>query len=216
MKTYRTRAATALLGTALVLTGATAAPGEAHTADRTVDRTADRTSAGVSARVADRAGAGQQRIIKPGKVGKARVGMTVAEAMATGQFDKNVPNPPCDPIRLRPKKPFKRAYSVFVSGGRIVEMAVGGTRPHTPSGLRVGSTYRQVKRAYGGLLSAPREVGYGQWGAFVHTGTGADRRWVGFLLGEAIVADGPVQGSDAVTLISVTKGQRPLLALDGC
>lgn len=157
------------------------------------------------------------RVVKPAKVGRARVGMTVKQAMATGQFNKNVPNEPCDPIKLQPKKPYNRQYVVFVARRKIVEMDVGGTKPVTPTGVRVGSTYRQVKRAYPGKVSAPEEVGYGQWGVYVHRGKeGPDRKWLGFLFGKAAVGDGPLQRTDRVTLMGVTKDERPPLLLDGC
>ncbi len=193
MSHHRFRAAVATLTAALVLSGLHAPPGDAEAAAKK-----------------------QVRIIKPAQVGKAKIGMTVKEAMATGQFNKNVPNPPCGPIRLQPKKPFRYAYVVGVRHGKIIAMDVTRPRPHTPAGLRVGSTYRQVKKVYGARLSQPTEVGYGQWGAYVGRGKGAERRWIGFLFGEAFVDERPVRGRDKVTLIGVTKGERPPLMLDGC
>ncbi|MGA8846168.1 MAG: hypothetical protein WB471_06095 [Nocardioides sp.] len=195
----RCRSAAAVLTTTLVLSGLSAPPGTAGSAVETS------------------AAAKQVRIIKPAKVGKAKVGMTVKQAMATGQFNKNVPNPPCGPIKLQPKQPFKNAYSVFVNDDdRIIEMNVTGTRPRTSHGLRLGSTYRQVKEAYGEGLSEPTEVGYLQWGVYAGVGEGADRRWIGFLFGEAFPDDGPLRGKDEVTLVGVTKGERPALMMDGC
>lgn len=156
------------------------------------------------------------RIIRPGQVGKAKAGMTIAQAMATGELDKNVPNPPCGVIRLQPKAPYAFQYVVLTAGGKIVEMAVEKRRPQTRYGLRVGSTAEQVASDYGTALSPAVEAGYGQWARFVKVGTGADRRWIGFLFGEALVEDGPLAPTDPVTLIGVSKGKRPGLMLDGC
>ena len=191
---HRFRTAAAISAAALVLSGLNAPPGDAEDAAQK-----------------------QTRVVTPAKIGKARIGMTVAAAMATGQFNQDVPNPPCGPITLQPKKPFKRQYVVFVSDGRIVEMDAQGSRMKTPTGVRMDSTYRRVKRAYGSDLSRPQEVGYGQWGVYVHTGKrGPNRKWLGFLFGEAYVADGPLSCTDTVTLMGVTKGKRPALLLDGC
>ncbi len=157
------------------------------------------------------------RDIKPAQVGKAKIGMTVAQAVATGQFNQDVANPPCDTIRLQPKGPWKRQYVVFVNGAdRIVEMNVFGTRPRTVHGLGVGSTNAEVRQVYKSRLTAPKKVGFDQWGRFVQTGTGPDRKWIGFLFGKALVDDGPLRANDRVTLVGVTKGKRPALILDGC
>jgi hypothetical protein len=158
-----------------------------------------------------------QRLVRPARIGKARVGMTVAEAMATGQFKQDVPNPPCDPIALQPTKPYKNQYVVFVADGRIVEMNAGGSDMATPTGARIFSTYRRLQRDYGTALTAPREVGFGQWGVYLSKGSrGPDRKWLGFLFGEAFVEDGELGRNDVVTLMGVTKGKRPPLILDGC
>jgi|GEM_PF-2562650 len=157
------------------------------------------------------------RLVRPAKIGKAKVGMTVEEAMATGQFKQDVPNPPCDPIELQPTKPYKTQYVVSVADGRIVEMNATGGDMATPTGSRVYSTYKRIKRDYGSALSNPREVGFGQWGVYLHQGKkGANRRWLGFLFGEAFVEDGELGNNDILTLMGVTKGKRPALILDGC
>jgi hypothetical protein len=163
---------------------------------------------------ADRAAG--SRVVKPGQVGKAMVGMTVAEAMATGQFDKNVANPPCDPVRLQPKGAWRNQYVVFARA-RIKEMAVFGTRPRTKAGLGVGSTVREVREVYGKRISAPRVAGFDQWALYVRRGKGTDRKWLGFLFGKTTAPEGKLRPRHKVTLMGVTKGKRrPALMLDGC
>ena len=214
LTTRPARATSALLGLGLVLTAASVAPGEAHSSEGRPDRSAVQPSSRTTG------ASTATRLVAPGRIGKARIGMTVDEAMATGQFNQNVVDPLCDPdhtIYLQPKKPFKRQYVVFVADDEIVEMNAGGDRMRTAKDVRTDSTYRKVKRAYGDKLTRPREVGYQQWGVFLPKGRkGPERRWIGFLFGEALVADGRLRGRDTVTLMGVTKGKRPPLMLDGC
>lgn len=194
--------------TTLTLAVATAAAALTTTSSAS---TADPARSASSARVA------ADRPITPAKIGKARIGMTVDEAMATGQFKQDVPNPPCDPIELQPTKPYTHQYVVLVADDRIVEMDAYGGDMHTSTDARVYSTYKRVQHDYGDRLSPPREVGFEQWGVFVHRGPkGPDRRWIGFLFGDAAVQDGPLGPNDIVSLIGVTRGARPPLMLDGC
>ena len=159
----------------------------------------------------------EKRVIKPGQVGKALTGMTVAQAMATGQFNKDVPAPPCDPIRLQPKGPWKNQYFVTVNANnRISEINVFGSRPRTVHGLGVGSTNAEIKEVYRGRLTAPEEVGFGQWGRYVKKGAGPDRRWIGFLFGDAFVDDGALKPQDTVTFVGVRSRFKPGLIADGC
>ena len=207
------RTSVVLVLLALVLAALVVMPGQASStqAPPGIARAAPRPAEPALAR------SGGTRVVAPARIGKATIGMTVAEAMATGQFNADVANPPCDPIPLQPKKPYKRQYVVLVSDDRIVEMDAWGHRMRTATGVRTGSTYRKVKRSYPGAVSRPREVGYGQWGVYVSRGKkGPGRRWIGFLFGNAAVEDGPLAKSDTVTLMGVTKGKRPPLLLDGC
>lgn len=170
------------------------------------------TASSATADPADRAASG--RIVKPGQIGKAVVGMTVAEAMATGEFNQDVDNDPCEPVRLQPKGSWKSQYVVFADT-EITGMMVTGSRPRTAMGLGVGSTVREVREVYGARISPPRESGFEQWALFVKRGAGADRKWLGFLFGEAST-DRKLRGRDTVTHMGVSVGKRPDLYLDGC
>lgn len=157
----------------------------------------------------------QRRVAKPGQIGRAKVGMSVRDAMATDEFNKNVPNPPCGTLKLQPKGSWKKQYLVFATG-RIKEMDAFGNRVRTSHGLGVGSTVREVRKVYGDKVSAPRKAGYGQWALFVKKQDGKATRWLGFLFGDAYTADGPLKPRDKVTLLGVTKNVRPSLMVDGC
>lgn len=184
-----------LSAAALMLAGPVASPASSSTADP-----------------ADRAASG--RIVKPGQIGKAEVGMSIAEAMATGEFNQDVENEPCEPITLQPKGSWKNQYVVFAET-EITGMMVTGSRPRTGAGLGVGSTVREVREVYGARISPPRESGFEQWALFVKRGSGADRKWLGFLFGDAST-DRKLRGRDKVTHMGVSVAKRPDLYLDGC
>lgn len=156
------------------------------------------------------------RPVRPGRIGRTRAGMTIAQAFATGEFRRNVPNPPCGKVRLQPTGAWKHRYVVLSAKNKVVEMDVFGRRPRTGAGLGVGSTAGEVFAEYGGQMSDPQEWGYGQWATFVRDDAGGKRRWLGFLFGRALVDDGPLMNTDQVTLLGVRTGAKPGLMLDGC
>ncbi|MFB9315116.1 hypothetical protein [Nocardioides plantarum] len=160
-----------------------------------------------------------KRYLYPGRVGQVTARMTKAQAVATGEMVADTPGA-CEgtTVPLRPTYPFNREYAVFVDeGGRITEMDVFGKHVRTPKAIGVGNTVAAVKKIYGAKLSAPKNIGYEQWGRFVSYGTGPNRLWIGFLFGEALVADGPLRSTDKITLVGVTRGSvRPALMIDGC
>jgi hypothetical protein len=159
--------------------------------------------------------------VSPGQVGKAKVGMTVKQAMRTGQFVRDVtyvvPGACTKTIELEPKGVWRSRYDVVVSRGRIKEMGISAKRPRSRNGSGVGTTLATLRNRYGPRLTPPREAGYGQWAVFVHSRhTGADRRWIGFLLGNAYTYKRDARPRDVVTFMAVTKGKRPKLVRDGC
>ena len=101
--------------------------------------------------------------------------------------------------------------------GEICVTEVFGRDVRTPGNIGVGNTVAAVKKTYGIKLGAPQNVGHGQWGRFVSYGTGGNRVWIGFLFGDALVADGPLKSTDKITLVGVSRGGgRPELMIDGC
>jgi hypothetical protein len=159
-----------------------------------------------------------KRYLYPGQVGQVKAGMTAAQAVATKEVKADTPGP-CvgGTTPLRATYPFNHEYAVFVDDdGRVAEMDVFGKHVRTPQGIGVGNTLAAIKKAYGSKLGGPVEVGFGQWGRYVSYRTGANRVWIGFLFGDAFVADGPMRSTDKITLVGVSRGVRPWLMIDGC
>lgn len=147
--------------------------------------------------------------INTGAVGPVRVGMTTAQAAATGYFNTDVPTEVCEATRpLEWKSNYFNALDVYVGrSGTITSIGVLGRGPTTRSGLGVNSSYREVREVVGD--ATPERAGYGQTGVFVNDGDA----WIGFLFDTtpAMISD-----SDPVTFIEVTRGRKPALMRDGC
>lgn len=148
--------------------------------------------------------------ILPGQVGPVKVGMTKAEAYATGYFNKDVQSKNCDTVdRLEWKDAYKDSFDVFtLDDGEVSAMGIFKAGPRTRSGLQIGSTYKAVKDVLG-EESQPMEAGYSQTGLFVNQGDS----WIGFLFD----GDPDTISDDAkVVFIEVTRGRLPGLMRDGC
>jgi hypothetical protein len=151
-------------------------------------------------------------LVSPGKVGAAEVGMTKAQAVATGLFDADV-NTGDDGclavVPLRWKKSFGTSVDVLLNKSqRISSMGIMKGGPKTTTGIAVGSTLAQVKAAYPAVTSVV-SAGFDQSGNFVAAGD----RWLGFLYNEK---PGAITGSSKVTFMEVTNGAKPDLIRDGC
>ena len=151
-------------------------------------------------------------LVSPGKVGAAEVGMTKAQAVATGLFDADV-NTGDDGclavVPLRWKKSFGTSVDVLLNESKkISSMGISKGGPKTTTGIAVGSTLAQVKAAYPAVTSVV-SAGFDQSGNFVAAGD----RWIGFLYNEKPAA---ITGSSKVTFMEVTKGAKPDLIRDGC
>lgn len=149
--------------------------------------------------------------IRPGQVGPVKVGMTKAQAFATGYLIKDVPDANCTGVvrRLVWKDAYKDTFDMFtLDDGEVSAIGIFKAGPTTRSGLQVGSTYKAVKDVLG-EESVPMEAGYGQTGLFVNEGDS----WIGFLF------DGQpdtISDSEPVRFIEVTRGRLPNLMRDGC
>lgn len=150
--------------------------------------------------------------IAPGRIGAALVGMTKAQASATGYFDTDVKYPADDchgTVPLEWKEMYEDQVDVLTSeDGTIVSMGVLKTLK-TGKGVGIGSTLGEVNDAYGDSVSPAQEAGFNQAGVFVTDGD----KWLGFLVNQTW---NDVTPSSKVTFIEVTKGSKPDLIRSGC
>ncbi|MGZ5369162.1 MAG: hypothetical protein ACXWXV_08150 [Aeromicrobium sp.] len=150
--------------------------------------------------------------IAPGRIGTVKVGMTKAEAAATGYFDTDVKVGAEECERIEPlqwKEFYQDQVDVITNdSGSIVSMGVWREGLKSDTGISVGSTLGDVQTAYGNLSPAV-ETGYGQTGVYYTTSEG----WIGFLFDVSI---GQVTKDSEVSFIEVTKDTRPDLMRDGC
>lgn len=149
--------------------------------------------------------------ILPGQVGPVKVGMTKAQAYATGYFDKDVASTTCDNFvsRLLWKPAYKDNFDVFtLDDGEVSAIGIFKPGPTTRSGLQIGSTYKAVKAVLG-ADSTPVEAGYSQTALMVNQGDS----WIGFLFNGQ---PDTISDSAKVVFMEVTRGRLPDLMRDGC
>src|SRR5690625_3579349 len=120
-------------------------------------------------------------VVAPGRIGRAKAGMTVRRAVRTGMLRRNGADPPRGRVQLPPKGKRKRHMDTVVLRGRLVEMGVLTKRLRTRQNTGVGTPLRRLRKVYGKRLSRPLKAGYGQWAVYVDR----KRRHIGFLLGKA-------------------------------
>lgn len=148
--------------------------------------------------------------ILAGSVGPVKVGMTKAQAFATGYLNKDVERTACDTVdHLAWKDAYKETLDIYtLDDGEVSAIGIFKPGPTTLSGLQVGSTYESVKAVLG-EDSGPIVAGYDQTALMVNQGDS----WIGFLFD---VKEDAVSDSSRVTFIEVTRGRMPDLMRDGC
>ena len=149
--------------------------------------------------------AGKNLVLRPGAVGKAKVGMTIKQAMKTGLFKRNGM---CGP--LRPKGKLNRQFGTFVHKGRLIGMKIHGRNIRTAQGIGLNTKLRKLRKEYGKRLSKPRQFNDGGWGVVVRK----RQRYLGFLLGTRPKAR--PKPTHKVVYMEVTRGRAPTLYPDGC
>ncbi|GAA3535096.1 hypothetical protein GCM10022234_34860 [Aeromicrobium panaciterrae] len=154
-------------------------------------------------------------VVAPGRVGAAKVGMTISEAASTGLFNTNVDHGADDCRGVAPlewKPPAGAGLDVFVNDSvtivTIVSIGISKDGPRTAKGIGVGSTLAEVRSAYADLTPL-EEAGFGQSGNYVVDGD----RYLGFLFNEN---ESDASDSSKVVFMEVTKGHKPELIRDGC
>lgn len=151
-------------------------------------------------------------VVAPGRVGAALVGMSKAQAAATGLFNTDVDHGPDDcrgvsPLEWKPS--VGTGLDVFLNdSGRIASMGISAGGPKTAEGIGVGSTLGQIQDAYADLTPV-EEAGFDQSGNYVVDGD----RYLGFLYNENAF---DATESSKVVFMEVTKGDKPELIRDGC
>lgn len=149
--------------------------------------------------------------IAPGAVGPVKVGMSRADALATGYFEADVKasDEGCPDLPLAWKAGYADTFDVqTLRNGEIASIGIRGDDVVTAGGVGVGSTYAQVSGEYPDETVV--EAGYGQSGLRFFDGAGG---WVGFLFDPAPDA---IEDTDRVTFVEVTRGAEPSLMRDGC
>jgi hypothetical protein len=148
--------------------------------------------------------------ITPGAVGPVRVGMTKAQAVATGYLVADVAAPadgcPTRPLNWRDE--YLNALDLQTAGnGEVLSIGVRGEGVDTADGFGVGTTWGELRSS----VSEPEAAGYGQTGVYVRDQATAG--WIGYLFD-----DSPEKLTDAstVSFVEVTKGGQPSLVRDGC
>jgi hypothetical protein len=156
--------------------------------------------------------AGEEFVVAPGRVGAAQVGMTKAQAAATGLFNTDVDHGADDCRGVSPlewKSSVGTGLDVFLNdSGRIASMGISAGGPKTAEGIGVGSTLAQIQDAYEDLTPV-EEAGFDQSGNYVVVGD----RYLGFLYNENAF---DATESSKVVFMEVTKGDKPELIRDGC
>lgn len=151
-------------------------------------------------------------VVAPGRVGAAEVGMSTAQAAATGLFNTDVDHGPDDCRGVSPlewKSSAGAGLDVFLTdSGNIASMGISKSSPKTAKGIGVGSTLAQVRSAYEDLTPV-EEAGFDQSGNYVVEGD----RYLGFLFNENA---SDTSDSSKVVFMEVTKGDKPELIRDGC
>lgn len=151
-------------------------------------------------------------IIGPGRIGPVLVGMSIDDALATGEIVRDTEREEiCGGSQFYRWKDDAAHASMDVMTDETSVVSLGVSRGSHPTDqdIRVGDSLFDLREAYGAKLSDPAEAGYGQTGVVLGDGD----RWIGFLFDEA-PAD--LDESSRITFIEVTEGEAPGLMRDGC
>jgi hypothetical protein len=185
------------------------------TTTSTPTSTASTSTSGSPSAVATSTPATAGLTLSPAGFGPVKLGMTKAEAAATGVFNVDVKNANCEgSTALVPKAPYTSSFDVLLDkSGRITAIGGQGANLKTSLGIRAGSTLADVQKAYPSA-SAPRDPGgdagpYHQSAVYVHEG----ENYLGFLFQ---TTPAKIQPTDTVTFMEISHGRPPSLFRDAC
>jgi hypothetical protein len=148
--------------------------------------------------------------IEPGAFEPVKTGESLKDALATGLIERDKKREQaCEGTHWKWKGQLAGAADIIVNDGEVISLGLSKGAIKTATGLTIGSTYADVKTAYGDRLTQPAENDYGQAGVFI----GKDEDWIGFLFDKP-----PAELTDAseVVFIEVAHGRKPGLLRDGC
>lgn len=150
---------------------------------------------------------GKNLVLRPGAVGKAKVGTTIKQAMRTGLFKREGQ---CGP--LRPKGKLNGQFGTYVHRRHLIGMKIFGKNIRTAKGAGIGTRLRDLRSMYGKRLSQVRRTKTPdpRWAVYLRH----NKRWLGFLLGGR-----PREHAhrwNKVIYMEVSRGKRPYLYGDGC
>jgi hypothetical protein len=125
--------------------------------------------------------AAEDLVITPGRIGDAKAGMHLDDALSTGYFELTKPAADPEPCETNLHwKPAYKNFDLFINiDDDVRELGVTGSGAKTSYGIAVGDTYRQLQTEYV-RLSAPKAIDGNRTGAFYNEGPS----WIGFAFAE--------------------------------
>lgn len=148
--------------------------------------------------------------LAPGAFGEVKAGENIDTAIAAGYLEEDK-HRPCDggPF-YKWRDQWSGGMDVIVGENKRIDyLGLSKDGLETAEGISIGNSYGALKATYGGKLSAPVTMDYGQPGVFIEEGT----RWLGFLLD---ASPDSLSDKSRIKFIEVSDGRRPGLARDGC
>jgi hypothetical protein len=148
--------------------------------------------------------------IVPGGFEPVKTGESLQAARDTGLIVRDKRRERiCEGISWKWKGQLAGAADIIVNDDEVVSLGLRKSVIKTATGLTIGSTYAEVKTAYGDELTTPAANDYGQAGVFVSK----DDDWIGFLFDQP---PAELTDSSEIVFIEVSHGRRPGLLRDGC
>lgn len=147
--------------------------------------------------------------VRPGSIGGVAVGISKADALATGFFNADVDGVEGCTFELQWKKEYVGLDVLTNEAGDIASLGVTKGGPKTAADVGVGSTLAEIQAAYPDA-SEPAELGFGQAGVIQTLG----EDHIGFLFGDTTVES--IKPVSKVTFMEVTSGDEPQLMRSGC
>lgn len=152
-------------------------------------------------------------LVEPGRIGPIEVGMSVTDAAATGFLRRDLSlNEVCNGTRHYWTASWGEGIEILSSGrdtGTITSIGLSLPEAETAEGVTIGSTYADLKQAYGEDLIDVSPEGVDPRGVFLRDG----QRYIGFKFARGA---GGVTDASKVTFIEMTRDRLPSLDRSLC